>query len=259
VINFFAKSLVLVHAVFSVGALTYAIWLFVNGKDYGYAEPRKSAVEWSNENVPTKWVRYASEFDKSVAALNEAKAVRDRTFVFVKPALDAIETMEPQLPNNHLHYLSELKRLREAPDAIEIRRLKDGGLVVQPKSGRPEEDENALPGVVKSYKTYQADLKKVQDDIGNVDEEIRKKAIDIRRFTSELTGTDEQNQPTHPGLYKLIDAEFDAQSELRTEIDEIKPFWSKAREGARIYIQRREGLEMTLKKLQGAAPKIEKK
>jgi hypothetical protein len=92
-----------------------------------------------------------------------------------------------------------------------------------------------------------------------VDEESKAKISEAKRFVRELTGTDEGNKFVEPGLYQLLDQEFKAQTQLRVEIEDIKPFWSKANEQARLFVYRRSALEGTLQKLKGAAPKVENK
>jgi hypothetical protein len=69
-----------------------------------------------------------------------------------------------------------------------------------------------------------------------------------------LTGTDENNKIVEPGLYTLLDLEFKAQTQLRVEIEEIKPYWSKATEQARLFVYRRSDLEATLQKLKAPLP-----
>ena len=262
-INFVAKFLVLVHTVLSIAGMTWAMWVFFRGTDYAYIEPRKEVLETNPDGTPKAGatVRHASEYDKSVVALTEATKTRDRLYAHVKPALDSIYETEPYLPNNHRHYQAELKKLRESPDKLEVKRLKDGGLMLTIPNGLPESDAEPVKGVSKSYKTYIAELKGLNAEIEKVDEENRKKISETKRFVAELTGTDEANKYVQPGLYQLIDREFKAQLQLRTEIDDIKPNWSKAIEQARLYLFRRADLEATLQKLKGPppAPKIDKK
>lgn len=260
--NFVAKSLVLVHTILSLGAMCWALLLFVQAKDYGGTEPRKEVLEYSADGTPTKSVRHASAYDKSVVALKEAARTRDGMYTFVKPALDSIRDTEPFLHHNHLHYLAEMKRLRESPDKIEVRRLKDGGLWLDVPLGKPvPDDAKVVSEVSKSFRVYQVDLKKVNDEITKLEEEIRIQVNETKKFTAELTGTDEKNKYVEPGIYNLTDREFKAQTQLKIEIDYIKPHWSKAIEQANLYMFRRVDLEATLLKLKGPppAPKVDKK
>jgi len=262
-INFVAKSLVLFHTLLSLGAVVWSVVFFFNGRDYAWDEPRKDPIEWNAEGAPSKWLRIASDYDRSAAALAEAKNTRDRVYALVKPEIDSLLENEPFLPNNKLHFDAELKKLLDSPDALEVRRLKDGGLVLTFKDlGRPASEDDPVKGVSKSYKSYKADLKDLYSKIEKVDEEIRKQVSEIKRFTRELTGTDEGNKYVEPGLYQLLDIEFKAQTQLKIEIDEIKPHWSKAIEQARLYTFRHADLKETLERLKAApapAPKVQKK
>jgi len=118
--------------------------------------------------------------------------------------------------------------------------------------------------VTKSYKEYQADLKKLighvdpktkeetPGQIDDVEKEIRRIVNDTKRFTALLTGTDEANKYVQPGLHQLIDLEFKYQEQIKTEIHDIKPSWSKAIEQSRLLQYRRADLEATLEKLKGS-------
>jgi hypothetical protein len=264
--NNFGKGLVLIHTMLSVAALLWAFMLFFQGRDLGYAEPRQVVTEYDGQGnpKPNSIVRFASEFDKSTAALVAAKNTRDQLYVHVQPALDKLRKTEPYLPNNHLAYQRALKQMRESPDKIEVKRLKEGGLFLEIDHGdlgQPVPEDKAVDGVSKSYKVYAAELKDLQDKVQEVEKEIRVVVGDIKTFTAELTGTDETNKYVHPGLYQMTDMEFKAQGQLKIEIDEIKPHWSKAIEQARLYKFRRSDLEATLLKLQAVAPapKVQKK
>lgn len=259
--NFVAKTLVLIHTVLSIAAMAWALSLFLTGKDFGWNEPRKEVLEYTSEGEPKSWVRHASTYDKSTITLDNAVKMRNLAWVYVKPALEAMHEKEPYLYTNHLHYLAELKRLRESPDAIAVMRLKDGGLFVEiPTVGRPiPDDTKKIDQVSKSLKVYAEELKKLEKDIKKVEDEITIQLGETKKFTAELTGTDEANKYVHPGLYQLADREFKTQSQLKIEIDEIKPYWSQAIEQARQYRIRRTDLEATLSKLKAAAPKTPKK
>ena len=259
-INFLAKSLVMVHTVFSLAAMTWALWFFLQAKDYAWIEPRKEVLVYNDDGTPKTSVRHASEYDKSVVALEQAVRARNLLFTHVKPALESIEKNEPFVYENHLHYLAEMKRLRESPDKIEVKRLKDGGLFLEvPGVGRPiSDDAKKIDEVSKSFRVYQGDLKKLDQELKKLEDEINVKVRETREFTKELTGTDELNKYVHPGLYQLHDREFKAQSQLKVEIDELKPYWSQSIEQARQHRIRRTDLESTLKKLKDAMPPVKK-
>jgi hypothetical protein len=256
--NMLGKSLVLLHALLSVAGMSWAIVLVLQARDFGRIEPNKEVLEKST-------VLHASEYDKSQAAAVEASNTRNRTYAHVKPAIDSIRATEPFLPGNTLFYRSELLRLKEAPDKIEVRRLKDAGNKLDTPDnnlGKPVPEDKVLEMVSKSYKAYEADRKKLFEEIDTVEAEIRKITNTTKKLTEQLTGTDEANKYVQPGLYQLIDLEFKYQGQIKSEIDDMKPNWSKAIEQSRLFQYRRADLEATLEKLQGPLPpakKIDKK
>lgn len=201
-------------------------------------------------------MRYASEYDRSHAAVMVAAAARDRAYANVKPAIDALRTTEPYLSSNHLFYVAEFERLQRSPDPkIEVFRFQRSGTVLDTELGKPVFEPNAVDNVSKSYRLYTGDLKELYKQIDDVDQDIRKIASDTKKITHELTGTDEANKYVKPGLYQLTDGEFKAMSKIKVAIDDIKPHWSKAVEQARLFKFRRDALEATLEKLQGAPKK----
>ena len=251
-INIFAKSLVLVHAILSIAAMSWAITLFLEPRDFGWKEPRREVLVYDAEGNPKELVRHASEIDKSQAALLESKNTRDLTYAYVKPALDQIRENEAYLANNHLHYRAEMKRLQFAPGDLEVRKFKEGGLILDtPNStlGKPAQEDSPLASIKKSYQAYGDDLKKVLKEENDVDAEIQSDTLKTKALVAKMTGTDETNKSVHPGLYQLVDLEFKAQTQLKISIDDIKPRWSEAIENARLYQSQRNGLEATLEKL----------
>ncbi len=255
--NLLAKALVLVHTVLCIMGMGWAIMIFLQERDYGYMEPFRDVLKWTQDGKVESAVLYPSEYDKSVAAVIDAGRTRDRTYWQVKPAVDSIRAAEPHLPANHLFYRAELERLRNSKDPIEVKRLKGAGIVLDPKEGtfgKPVPEDKALDMITKSQIVYQDDLKKLFKDIDAVDEEIRKTVETTKKITGELTGTDDLNKYIQPGLYQLIDLEFRSQAQIKIETDEIKPYWSKAVEQSRLFQYRRADLEATLQKLQRAAP-----
>lgn len=268
--NQLSKGLVLLHVAFSVASMTWAILLVIQARDFGWVEPYKEVLEWTKDGAEKSFVRHPSEYDKSWAALKEAAQTRDLTYTHVKPALESLGETEPYLPGNHLFYVAEFQRLREGPDKIEVKRLKDGGMALDPPNsplGKPTFNENKVDGIGKSYKSYEADLKKLFKEIDEEEAEIRKIVVSSKKYANELTGTvedpdDPLKKPAvyvHPGLYQLIDLEFKALSQIKIETDNIKPNWSKAVEQSRLFQYRRADLEATLEKLQVPEPKNAKK
>jgi hypothetical protein len=268
-INAFAKFLVLLQAALSVAGMAWAIMLVLQGRDFGWKVPEKEVVERSSDGTPKTYVQYASEYDKSFAVAKEAEKTRDRTYTHVKPAIDSIRATAPYLPTNHLFYLAELRRLRDAPDKIEVKRLKDGGYTLDPPDsvlGKPVMEDKALDMVTKSYSAYQVDLAKLighydpktkevtPGEIDAVEEQIRKIVDKTKKITAELTGTDENGDKIGYGLYQLVDLELKYQAQIKIETDDIKPNWSKAVEQSRVLRYRRTDLEATLEKLKAPRP-----
>jgi hypothetical protein len=254
-INKLAKSLLLVHTMLSLAALSWALVIVLQRKDLGWIEPAKEVQEYAMPDAtPKASVRHASLYDKSVAAYTVALDSRDRTYSYVQPAIETLRQTEPHLPDNDLYYVAELKRLREATDKIEVRHLKDGGSKLDlPTFGKPAYEDAALANIVKSRVEYEKDLKDLTKKIETIDQEIKKVVVATKVFSAQMTGTDDDNKYIQPGLYQLVDLEYKAQTQLRVEIAEIKPLWSKAIEKAGLYRYRRADLEATLTKLK--APK----
>jgi hypothetical protein len=208
-------------------------------------------------------VRHASIYDKSQAALTEAAKTRDLAYSYVKPALASLRTTEPILADNHLHYTAELKKLREGPDPIVVKRLEAAGTVLEGNNplGKPLTDAAPVKGfnVTKSIVGYSADLKELMNQIDGVEVKIREKINQTKAFTGKLTGTDETNKYEQPGLYQLIDLEYKAQQDIKKEIATVTRPKEKAMEDARLYRIRRIDLQETLDHLKSlAAPKGQK-
>lgn len=251
--NFIAKFLVLVHTFLSITAMAVAMAFVLQGRDFGWTEPYTQVVEYGADGSPKASVRYASEYDKSWAAVTEAGKTRDRTYTYVKPAIETLRTTEPFLATNYLHFVAELDRLKKGPGKIDIFRLEKRGTELDVAVlGKPKREGNPIADISQSYTTYWADLQDLYEKIGVVDNEIKKIVDETKTITSQLTGTDETNKYLHPGLYQLTEMEFAAQTKLKTEIEEIKPGWSKAVERARLDSFRRADLEATLEKLKAA-------
>ena len=251
-INFLAKSLVLLHMILSVAAMSWAILLFLDPKDFGWKDPRQEVYQYNEDGSPKSSIWHASEIDKSQAALVLAKNTRDLTYIYVKPTLTEIHDNEAYLANNHLHYRAEMKRLQDGVGDIEYKAFKEGGMTLDTPNnnlGKPAQEDKAIANLKKSYKTYADDFKMVLDEEKKVADEMQADTLKTKAITALTTGTDEANKYVQPGLYDLIDREFKAQTKLKEEIDDIKPRWSRALENARLYQSQREGLEQTLEKL----------
>jgi hypothetical protein len=273
--NVFAKTLVLVHVVLSLAGMTWALMLFLQGRDLGWKEPGMEVQEYNTDGTPSTKpgavVRFASEYDKSVVAVQEAGATRDRAYRHVKPALESVVGTEKYLWENHLFYRKELARLHnersddKKKDEFKVFRLKDAGHALpigDGELGRPEFELDDVGMIKKPFKEYQADLESIAKEIAVYQGKIREVSDKTGKITVDLTGTNEKGEYLQPGLYALEKLEFKYQEQLKVEIDDIKPNWSKALERAGGLRLRRVGLEENLRKLQQpppAPPKIDKK
>jgi hypothetical protein len=235
-INLIAKTLVGTHTALSLLGLVWALLLFFQFPDWGWVEPRKEYEQ-----------RIASEYDKSVVAIRQAVATRDRVLTTVPPAEKALREAETYYPQNRLYYTAELQRLRKAPDKIVVKTVKGEGLPMldRKKLGKPVLDTD-VAGIEKSYDAYLDDLKKVQGQIDEVQKEIRKYIDDSKEVTFQLTGKDDAGKKVKHGLYDLVDQEYQTQQRLNTEREYLRPQWAEALEDARRFAVRRSNLERTL-------------
>ena len=62
------------------------------------------SVDWTKDGTEKAAVRYASEYDKSRAALETATAARDATLVHVKPAIDSIPNVKVHVVADAAHW-----------------------------------------------------------------------------------------------------------------------------------------------------------
>ena len=261
-INAFGKLLVLAHTVMSLAALTWGVFVFMQARDFGWAEPARDPLQFGADGTPSKWTRRASQVDKSRVAIESAAAHRDRHYSYVKPAIDKLQSVEPFLADNHLFYVAQLERLKnaESKDPLEIRRLANNGMALEKKIvGKPEFEADAVEGITKSFNQYLKDLGELDKEITSVQADIVKTNKDGLKFVRELTGTGDDGKYIQPGLYELIELEYKAQTRYKEELEDIKPRWSIFVEQARLHMIRRTDLEATLQKLKSATPAPKKK
>src|SRR5882672_3819896 len=167
--NFVAKTLVLMQVVLSLAGMTWALMLFVQGRDLGWKEPGMEVFEYGSDGNPSTKpgavMRFASDYDKSVVAVQEAGATRDRAYRYVEPALESNAVTEKYLPENHLFYWKEKTRLRnersdeDKKTEFKVRRLKNAGHALTPKDGdlgTPEFEDEAIAMIKKPYLEYKA-------------------------------------------------------------------------------------------------------
>ncbi len=262
-INNLGKFLVLIHATCSIAGMMWAIMMVLQARDFGWKDPYREVTERTKDGAEKSVVRHASVYDKSEAAAVAAARMRDHTYIYVKPAIDSLQSTMPYLPNNHLFYRQEIERLKSGEGQHTPRRLLKGGVDILDKAvvGKPvfEDEDQAVKSISQSYKTYEKEYRKLVKEIEMVDLEIREIVTKTKQITEEMTGTNDKNEYVKPGLYQLTDLEFKAQGLIKTEVDAIKPSWSKAVEQARLFQYRRIDLEATLEKLKAQTPAPPKK
>jgi hypothetical protein len=286
-INFVGKSLVMLHTMLSLMGMAWALMIIFQSRDLGYASPNMDVLETTQDGAPKKAIVYASEYDRSLAALTDAGRTRDRVYAQVQPAIDSVRSAEPFLSDNHLFYVAQKKRLMESKTPIEVRRLKNGGLTLEAPLGKPIPEQNVVAltfhdastdmkgnievkdrteFLTKSLEMYAEDLKVLLGHIDPKTKKVTKGKIDLieeeiqgivertQEYTYQLTGKNKLDEYEQPGLYKLFDLEFDAQTRIKKEQDDIKPYWSQAIEKARLLRYRKLDLEAQRDKLLEGLP-----
>jgi hypothetical protein len=250
-INFLGKSLVFIHTLISLLAMTWAAGLFLQFSDWGWKEPHQEL----------DGTKIASEFDKSSAALKQALRGRDLTVPFAAPAYKALIAVEERFPGQHLYYIEELEKLRGAPRPKKpaLVEYKENIAVMTVKSPAGPLDktglEDKVEGLDKSLVAYRADLETVKEKNVEKEKEYEKVVEKSAEVTYQLTGKDDTGKKTsgNIGLYDLLDAEYQFLTEARKERDELKPIWAETLNEADNYSRRREVLERSLDRLKKAA------
>jgi hypothetical protein len=241
--NRIGKGLVLLHAAVSLLALAWAAGLFLKFTDWGWKEPRTELG-----------MRIPSEYDKRVAALQEAVKARDVALYGLKTAQASLREAEARFPQNHLFYQQELARLRSATDPIEVKSVKRAGPIVLDTPGkaigRPVLEEK-VEGIEKSYDSYMADLKKINEAC---DTEVKETSGWIEKekaVTFLLNGKDDAKKDvkTTKGIYALLEVEKAAQDQAKFEKDYLQPVWARALEEAELYGSLHARLKKTLEGL----------
>lgn len=239
--NLLGKSLVFVQLVGSLFALTWAAGIFLQQLDWGWKEPRKDLD-----------VRVPSEIDKRSAAVKEAQNAITLVYPAILPARNLLTEASPRFPENHLWYLAEIERLRNAPDTIDIKEVKfQNGNPVLDTPGKPIGKpvlEELVPNVNKSNKVFQEDLKMVLDNMSEVTKAIGKLIEQEEQLTQLLNGYT-QGKMKKTGLLELVDREYQAQVAAKFEMEYLRPMWAGALEEASNFRERRDRLQSTLDRL----------
>jgi hypothetical protein len=238
--NRIGKGLVLIHTAISILALSWAAGLFLQFTDWGWKEPRTDL----GQRVP-------SEYDKRVAAFKEAVKARDLSLPGLVPARVSLRKAEDRFPQNHLDYKKELTRLEKSPDPIDVKYIKRAGAIVLdvPVIGKPVQEEK-VNGIAKSYVSYIADLKKINQDIDIQTKEILDWTNKAQGITFLLTGKDilDKDVKNYKGIYALLEVEKQAQDQAKFEKEYLQPIWARAIEESDILSDRRGRLQETLDK-----------
>src|SRR5262249_2413334 len=115
-----------------------------------------------------------------------------------------------------------------------------------------------VPGVNRSYATYLAELKKVDERIAAVQDKtaeiLKKEEVLTDRLIGELEkggkpARDKSGSVLRPGWDYLIEQEAQAPRELKKELDYVQPLWVKELVDAQQLISRRETLLRRLNEL----------
>lgn len=258
-INFFGKSLVVMHTGLALIALAFALGSYFSVIDWGWKEPRFSLeVRGEQERKDKKQLpgigplRIASEIDKRTAALNEAAKARNQVLPAVARNQAAWRASAQQLPVNHLVYAQVLAGLRNAPGKFDIKALeynKNGEPVLDPPNIGMTREGEKVTGINQSYQTYLEDLKKVDEELDKVTKDTLRWIAKTKDVTFNLTGKDDAGKPVQAGIYELIDREFEEQKQAKFENEYLVPRWARALEEAELFRERREVLEETLTRL----------
>ncbi len=247
-LNHFGKALVLVHSAASLLFMTFAAAIFFQQMDWGWLEPRKDM---------TGTVRLPAEIDQRHAAVVEAQ----RTIELVLPALRAAQAnlieASPRISTNHRWYHEQLARLQNDAKPLKIQEIKvEGGRVVLDTPGKDIGKPvlgKEIPGLEKSIVAYGADLMAVQKEIDDTVDAIRKLIEDKEMpLTVQLNGKDDAGKKVRPGLYDLVEGEYQDQVRTKFEIEYLQPQWVEVLRQVGQFQERRQLMAETVARLKKA-------
>src|SRR5262245_36031841 len=159
-VNKVGKGLVLGFTAASMVALAWAIGVYFQFTDWGWKEPRKDID-----------MRIASEFDKRVAALNDATSALESVLPAATTAQTSLREAEDAFRANNLYYRSDLQNLRSGQKDLEIKSVtfKEGKLALEKgkATGRPVLGDK-VGEISKSYKSYENEWKEKQVQIAKL-------------------------------------------------------------------------------------------
>jgi len=243
-VNHIGKGLVVVHTLLSLAGMTLAIVILFEFVDWGRADPRVGGGDTSKGGKP-QYV--ASEFDKAKVAVQQGELARNLAAPMMEPAERSLQEVAARFPANHLYYVAELKRLREAPSDIEVLAIAANGVPTDTPGqpyGKPIPSVK-VDRVTKSLNALGEELKSETAKLEKLEKAIRDWSEKDAHVSFLLTGQDADGKKQH-GLYELVDEEFRVQQRLREEREFLLPYWAAAIEEARRFAARRDGLEATL-------------
>jgi hypothetical protein len=252
--NVIARALVLVYTTASVLVLGWALATFLKLDDYGWIEPHKV---WDGKDTG---YRVASQLDKRTAALFDAMRTRERSVLAIEPALATLNETMDRFPKNHLFYLGELDKLRNAEGAIDPKAIKwDKGKIVTDTPGkaigRPVL-EGDIPEVKKSLKTALEEKKKVDEDIAKIGPENKELQKQIDDVTITLYGTkDDKGMSVDIGLYEVLEKEKGHQDKIEAEKVDITPVYVDAERRLETFLDRLRSMQRTLEAIPTGAEK----
>jgi hypothetical protein len=235
--NRIGKGLVFANTVASLVALAWAAGLFLQFTDWGWKEPRTELG-----------LRVPSEYDKRTATFKEAVKARDMAVPALAPAWSSLRAAEERFPENHLFYNQELARLRSSTEPIEVKAVakKTGPIILDTPGkpiGKPVLDEK-IDAITKSYDSYRADLREVNEKIDKEVSEIGDWTAKAQKITAQLDGK--------VGIYSLLETEKKAQEQARLEKEYLRPIWASAINKADVLSDLRDRLEASLARLRQA-------
>ena len=252
--NLIARLLVLVYTAASVLVLGWALATFLKLDDYGWIEPLKV---WETKDTG---YRVASHLDKATAALYDQMRTRERSLPAIEPALTTLNETMDRFPKNHLFYMAELDKLRNAEGAIDPKAIKwDKGAIVTDTPGkaigRPVL-EGDIPDVKKSLKAALEEQKKVNDDIEKITPENKELVRQVDEVTISLFGSkDDKGKSVDIGLYEVLEKEKEHQDKISAEKVDITPIYTDAERRLESFLDRLRSMQRTLDSIPTAAEK----
>ena len=260
-INLLGKGLALVFAGLAIMLMIFAAALYFNAVDLGWKQPARLYRETEARKAGDLGA-IASEFDKRDAAVRKLIRIKYEALVNLGNAQASFLEVEPYLGDNRLKGDALLAKLDKGADTFVIRDWKfddNGALALEPGNrqlGFPLL-ETPLKDINKSFEGYLQDL----DNVNKRLVQLLSQTADVLKKEKDLTDrmigeVDKDGKPSRengavvkPGWYYLLEAEAQAQAELKKELAYIQPLWTKELVDAQGLVNRREVLLRRLNEL----------